>query len=95
MKQGYVYILSNHRRTTFYTGVTNNLLRRVQEHREGGGSAFTQKYKLTNLVYYEVAPSMYDAIAREKQLKNWLRSWKIDLIKSVNPEMRDLSGELF
>jgi putative endonuclease len=94
MKRGYVYIMSNYKRTTFYIGVTNSLERRVLEHKQGLTPGFTQRYKLKHLVYYEVAPSMWEAIAREKQLKNWHRDWKINLIKSVNPEMKDLSAEV-
>ncbi len=94
MKEGYVYIMSNFKSTTFYIGVTNNLQRRIIEHREGAIPGFTQKYKLKYLVYYEVAGSMYNAIAREKQLKRWHREWKINLIRSVNPEMKDLSAEV-
>ena len=94
MKAGYVYMMSNHKRTTFYIGVTNDLLRRVMEHREGKIPGFTQRYKLKYLVYYEEIDSIVDAIAREKQLKNWHREWKINLIKSVNPEMKDLTPTL-
>ena len=94
MKKGYVYIMSNYKRTTFYIGVTNSLERRVLEHKQGLISGFTQRYRLKYLVYYEVHDSMYRAIAREKQLKNWHREWKIILIKSVNPEMKDLSADV-
>ncbi len=94
MKKFYVYILSNRLRTTFYIGVTNNLALRIEQHKSGYGSAFTRKYKLTDLVYYEVFESIRDAITREKQLKNWHRGWKIRLIKSINPEMIDLSDEI-
>ena len=94
MKRGYVYILSNYTRTTFYIGVTSNLGERVQEHISGEGSVFTRKYNLKYLVYMEEFVTIQDAIAREKQLKNWHREWKIKLIKSVNPEMRDLTNEI-
>ncbi len=90
MKIGYVYIMSNFKRTTFYIGVTNDLQRRVAEHKEGTGSVFTKRYKLHHLVYFERIPDIEQAIKRETQLKNWKRDWKIDLIKSVNPEMVDL-----
>lgn len=90
MKIGYVYIMSNKNRTTFYVGVTNDLNRRVQEHKSGKGSIFTSKYKLFDLLYYEVILSIKNAIFREKQLKRWHKDWKINLIKSVNPEMKDL-----
>jgi len=82
MKIGYVYIMSNFKRTTFYTGVTNDLQRRVAEHKEGVGSAFTRRYKLHHLVYFERILDIEQAIKRETQLKNWKRDWKIDLIKS-------------
>ncbi len=94
MKRGYVYIMSNLKRTTFYIGVTNNLLRRVMEHRESKMPGFTQRYRLKYLVYYEETPSIKAAIAREKQLKNWHREWKINLIKSINPDMKDVSGNI-
>ena len=90
MKVGYVYIMINLKRTTFYIGVTNDLQRRVTEHKEGVGSVFTKKYKLYYLVYFERILGIEQAIKRETQLKNWKRSWKIDLIKSINPEMIDL-----
>jgi len=90
----YVYILSNYERTTFYIGFTNDIIRRIIEHKNGCGSVFTSKYKLSFLVYYEEYKYARDAISREKELKGWLRKKKIDLIKSVNPEMNDLSHEL-
>jgi len=91
-KQGYVYIMSNQYRTTFYIGVTSDLTRRVSQHivDEGLGSAFVKKYKLHDLVYYEYFENITDAINREKQLKNWHKAWKINLIQSENPEMKDL-----
>jgi putative endonuclease len=95
MKKGYTYIITNYRRTVLYTGVTGNLARRMTQYKNGTGSVFATKYRLKYLVYYEEHPSMYLAIQREKQIKNWHREWKINLIKSVNPEMRDLSEELF
>jgi putative endonuclease len=90
MKRGYVYILTNPNRTTFYIGVTSNIDRRLTQHKDGVGSRFTSKYKTKDLVYLEEFESIQPAIAREKQLKNWHRQWKIDLIRSVNPEMKDL-----
>jgi len=93
-KTGYVYIMSNQYRTTFYIGVTSNLEGRVWEHVNNEGSAFVKKYKLFDLVYYEYFERITDAIAREKQLKNWHQDWKINLIKSENPEMKDLKEEL-
>lgn len=90
----YVYILSNYKRTTFYIGFTNNIIRRITEHKNGYGSIFTSKYKLSYLVYYEEYQYANDAISREKELKGWLRKKKIDLVKSINQEMKDLSQEL-
>jgi putative endonuclease len=94
MKLGYVYVMSNKRRTTFYIGVTSNLWQRVGEHKSGMGSVFTKKYRCFDLVYFEEHQSMYRAIVREKQLKAWHRPWKIRLIKSLNPDMKDLSEDL-
>jgi putative endonuclease len=85
--------MSNKNLTTFYVGVTNDLERRVKEHKGGEGSEFTSKYNLTHLVYYEVITEIKTAIQREKQLKNWHRKWKIDLIKELNPEMLDLAKD--
>jgi putative endonuclease len=93
-KVGYVYIMSNKMRTTFYIGVTNNIERRVREHKNGE-SAFTNRYRLFHLVYFEEIYTIGIAIQREKQLKRWHREWKLDLIKSVNPQMKDLSEEWF
>jgi len=93
-KTGYVYIMSNMARSTFYTGVTSDLPGRVYQHRNGEIEGFTKRYRLHHLVYYEDAGTLNDAIAREKQLKNWHRDWKINLIKSVNPTMQDLAGEI-
>jgi len=95
MKKCYVYILTNFSRTTLYIGVTNNLERRIIEHASGEDSSFTKKYRCKYLVYYESFENIIDAITREKQLKNWRREWKLTLIRNVNPEMRDLSKELF
>jgi putative endonuclease len=90
MKKGYVYILSNFKRNVFYIGVTSNLDLRVAEHRNGTGSVFTSKYKIHYLMYFEEFQSIQLAIAREKQLKKWHREWKINLIKTQNPEFKDL-----
>ncbi len=90
MKIGYVYIMSNVKRTTFYIGVTSDLEARVAQHKAGVGSTFTSKYKLFDLVYFERIFGIDQAINREKQLKRRHRDWKINLIKSVNPEMLDL-----
>lgn len=87
----YVYIMSNSRLTTLYIGVTNNLERRVLEHKIGTGSDFTTKYKLSRLVYFEEGELIEEAIAREKQLKRWHSEWKWNLIKTMNPDLEDLS----
>jgi putative endonuclease len=94
MNEGYVYILSNYGRTTFYIGVTNDLYRRLEEHKSGVGSAFVLRYKCNDLLYFEHFDSITDAIAREKQLKNWHRDWKLNLIKGINPELKDLSNDI-
>ncbi len=77
-------------RTTFYIGVTSDLSNRILEHTEGKGSNFTEKYNLTDLVYFEEFSEINQAIAREKQLKNWHHDWKINLIKEKNPKLETL-----
>ncbi len=94
MKEYYVYIMTNGVRT-LYIGVTNDLMRRVFEHKEKVADGFTNKYNITMLVYYETASDVQAAIAREKQLKSWRRSKKIALIESSNPQWKDLSLEWF
>lgn len=89
-----VYIMGNSR-PTLYTGVTNNLIRRVLEHQKGKIAGFAQKYGLKKCIYYEFIPGMTNAIIREKQIKNMKRREKLDLIKLKNPDFRDLSEELF
>jgi putative endonuclease len=89
----YVYILSS-KAGTIYIGVTGNLARRVEEHRQKLVPGFTRRYDITKLVYYEVADNPLSAIEREKQLKGWRRSKKVTLVESVNPEWRDLAGDL-
>lgn len=85
-----VYILTNYNETTFYTGVTSDLSKRIYEHKNKLNEGFSKKYQLEKLVYYELTDSIESAIAREKQLKRWHRQWKINLIKSQNPEFIDL-----
>jgi len=92
-KTYFVYIMTNKSRT-LYTGVTNDLVRRVYEHRHKLVPGFTAKYNITQLVYYEATESILAAIAREKQIKGWLRAKKIALIESLNPDWRDLSAEI-
>lgn len=86
----YVYFTTNKNRITFYVGVTNNLSRRITEHAEGTNNGFTQHYNCSDLVYYESYKYIEEAIAREKQLKNWKRQWKLDLIKAANPDLKTL-----
>ena len=91
----FVYILSNQTGTTLYTGVTNNLLRRVNEHRSNLISdSFTARYSVHKLVYYEAAANATSAIQREKQIKGWNRKRKNKLIASKNPEWKDLYESL-
>ena len=90
MKESFVYILSNKYRTTFYIGVTSNLSKRLEEHHDGTASNFTKKYQTINLVYFEVFSDINQAIAREKQLKNWPKEWKLDLIKKENPILKTI-----
>lgn len=90
----YVYMMTN-RSKTLYTGVTNDLYRRVYEHKQKLIPGFTQKYNINRLVYYQATSDVREAIAREKQIKGWLRAKKITLIESVNPQWRDLSVDWF
>ena len=91
MRQYYVYIMTNKSRT-LYTGVTNNLERRVYEHKQKLIPGFTTKYNISRLVFFEATQNIRAAIEREKQIKGWLRSKKIALIESVNPQWEDLSS---
>ncbi len=90
MEFSFVYIMTNKYRTTFYIGVTNDLSRRSLEHALGEGSKFTKKYNLTDLVYFEKFSEIDQAIAREKQLKNWHHEWKVNLIREKNPKLETL-----
>jgi putative endonuclease len=92
-KGGWVYIMTNHPNGTFYIGVTNDLDRRVWEHRQGTASRFSRRYYLKRLVYAEHHEDIAAAIQRETSLKRWPRAWKVGLITSQNPEWRDLSAE--
>ncbi|MDO4758218.1 MAG: GIY-YIG nuclease family protein [Rikenellaceae bacterium] len=85
MRRYWVYMLTNSNRSVLYIGVTDSLDRRLSEHRQGEGSAFTARYRVTHLVYYEVYTDIRDAIAREKELKGWRRSKKEALIAQTNP----------
>ncbi len=94
MKRYYVYILTS-KTGTLYIGVTNDLQRRIYEHKHGLVEGFTKRYKVTRLVYYEETPEVNEAITREKEIKKWRRSKKLDLIKSMNSEWKDLSDGWF
>ena len=90
-----VYILTTRNNTVLYTGVTSDLPARVWQHRSGAvKSSFTSRYSVTKLVYYEVTPNIAAAIAREKQIKSWKRSRKVELIENTNPDWHDLADDL-
>jgi len=93
-KQYYVYIMGNKADTVFYTGVTNNLLSRANNHKEGINEGFTKRYRIKKLLYYESCENIEGAIIREKQIKAGSRQKKIDLITSMNPGWNDLYEEL-
>lgn len=93
-KAYYVYIMTNKSRR-LYTGVTNNLERRVYEHKHKLLPGFTSKFNITKLVFFEAGDDISVAIAREKQIKGWLRAKKIALIESMNPEWKDLSEDWY
>lgn len=92
-RQPCVYMLASGFNGTLYTGVTSNLLRRIFEHREGITKGFTSRYQVHRLVWFEMHEEMTSAIAREKSLKRWRRSWKVDLIVGANPTWRDLAED--
>jgi predicted GIY-YIG superfamily endonuclease len=94
MKQPAIYIMTNRRNGTLYTGVTSNLPQRAFQHREGSVPGFTRRYGCKTLVWYELCDTMTDAIAREKQIKGGSRRAKLALIESRNPSWRDLFDEL-
>jgi putative endonuclease len=86
----YVYIMASHKNGTLYIGVTNDIILRSTNHREGTGSIFTKNNRVHHLVHLEQYADVRDAIVREKQMKKWNRQWKINLIEKDNPEWRDL-----
>jgi putative endonuclease len=94
MRGGWTYIMTNHVRGVLYIGVTAHLAARVAQHRTGEGSVFCRKYRLTRLVLAEWHDTIDDAIRREKLLKTWRRTWKIELIEKANPHWRDLWDEI-
>jgi len=89
----YVYILASGKNGTLYIGITNDLMRRLYEHKNSLIKGFTNKYKVNNLVYFEETNDISEAIKREKQLKKWNRQWKIELIEKDNPNWEDLAKE--
>ena len=94
MGQYFVYMLASKRNGTLYIGVTNNLLKRVHQHKNDVTEGFTRKYNVHRLVYYEVFNRIQDAITREKQMKKWKRQWKMELIEKSNPNWEDLFESL-
>jgi putative endonuclease len=90
MGGGWIYIMADRYRGTLYIGVTSDVAARVWAHREVRGSSFCARYGLKRLVYAEQAPTIEEAIAREKAIKKWNRAWKMELIESVNPDWNDL-----
>jgi putative endonuclease len=90
----YVYILASRKNGTLYIGVTNNLLKRVHQHKTNVVEGFTKQYGVHRLVYFEQYRDIRDAINREKRMKRWKRQWKINLIEKENPEWKDLFDEL-
>ena len=94
MRVGYVYMLASKPYGTLYIGVTNDIDRRVFQHREGTASRFTKRYGVTRLVWFEEWPTVPEAIQRETSLKRWKRDWKIALVNRTNPEWRDLYEQL-
>jgi putative endonuclease len=94
VKQYWLYILASRPGGALYVGVTNNLSRRVWEHKQGRGGDHTRHYRIDTLVYYESYPDVRDAIQRETNIKRWPRAWKTNLILSMNPTWRDLYEEL-
>ena len=95
MSQYFIYIMTNIGNRVLYTGVTNNLIRRVREHKQKLNDGFTKRYNVTKLVYYEMFDNPHNAIKREKQIKAGSRKKKIELIEKINPEWKDLSDDVF
>ena len=93
MKHYYVYILASKKDGVLYIGFTDNLERRMEEHKSGGGSVFTSKYFVKRLVYFEQYEDSGTAFKRERQLKKWKRNWKIELFEEINPEWGDLAKD--
>lgn len=94
MNNYYVYILASFRNGTLYVGVTNDLIKRVWQHKNNLADGFTKKYKVHTLVYYESTSDVESAITREKQIKNWRRQWKLNAINKFNPDWKDLYKDI-
>ena len=94
MKNYYIYLLANKKNGTLYTGSTSDLVKRIWEHKNKVIKGFTEKYDVTQLVYYEVCNDVNEAIKRENQIKRWRRQWKMQLIEKTNPDWRDLYDEV-
>ena len=94
MKEYYIYIIANKKCGTIYTGVTNNLIRRIYAHKQGLVDGFSKKYQLHHLVYFAVHSDINEAILREKRIKKWRREWKFNLIEKNNPHWVDLYAEI-
>ncbi len=90
-ENGYVYFMTNKSNSVLYIGITSDLTKRVNQHKNHEYEGFTDKYNCTKLVYFEECNDIMAAIAREKQLKNWHRDWKNNLVNQMNPEWKDLS----
>ena len=93
-KASYVYILASGLNGTLYIGITSDLVKRIWQHREGVAEGFTKRYSIKDLVWYEIHSDISEAIRREKQIKKWDRSWKIELIQKSNPTWRDLYADI-
>ncbi|MDR3491320.1 MAG: GIY-YIG nuclease family protein [Gammaproteobacteria bacterium] len=94
MKEYYVYIMASKRNGTLYTGVTSDIVKRVWQHKSGVTKGFTSKYKVNQLVYYELHSDIMEAIKREKNIKAWKRIWKLSLIEEKNPTWDDLYNSI-
>ena len=95
MKTYYVYIVTNHKNGTLYIGITNDLKRRIYEHKIGYRKGFTKRYRLKKLVWYEMFNDVNSAIIVEKKMKKWKRQYKINVIENMNSEWKDLYHEIF
>jgi len=94
MADYWVYVLTNMPRGTLYVGITNDLVRRAHEHREGSVSGFSKRYRLKMLVYFERYNTPREAIQREKNIKHWSRQWKLQLVEGADPKWRDLFNDV-